>query len=50
MDRAANLMLALKKLKNSLKNWGKISPKERAAIEEAWADHVASYIPSTWKR
>lgn len=50
VDHAANLRTALVKLQTSLKNWGKISPKERAAIEELWAERVASYIPDTWTR
>lgn len=50
VNHAENLRVALVKLKNSLKKWGQISPKERAAIEELWSDQVASYIPDTWAR
>lgn len=47
INHAMNIAKALTQLQTSLPHWAKISPKERAAIEEGWAD-IRPLLPPTF--
>jgi len=48
VDHAENIRVALIKLQNSLPKWGTLSPKQRAELEETWAE-ILPLLPDTWK-
>lgn len=50
VDHAANIARGITALKTSLAHWAEFTPRERAALEQAWADLVLPVLPQTWRR